>query len=181
MLEKTLESPLDCKVIKPVHLKADQSWIFIGRTDTQAEAPILWLPHVKNWLTGKDSDAGKDWRQEKKEMTEDEMVGWHHWLNGYELEQAPGVGDGQRSLAGCSPWGRKEHLNSTASPKTSILLGQTPQLPTELILTLYYSADSSQIDSSLSLSALSSAMKFFLFALMFLLFFLVCLSLYIFI
>ena len=113
-------------------------------------------------------------------MTQDEMVGWYQRLNGYELEQAPGVGDGQGSLAGCSPWGRKEHLNSTALPRTSILLGQTPQLPTELILTLYYSADSSQIDSSLSLSALSSAM-FFLFALMFLLFFLVCLSLYIFI
>ena len=109
------------------------------------------------------------------------MVGWHHQLNEHEFKQVLGVGDGQRSLAGCSPWGRKEHLNSTASPKTSILLGQTPQLPTELILTLYYSADSSHIDSSLSLSALSSAMKFFLFALMFLLFFLVCLSLYIFI
>ena len=83
MLEKTLESPLDCKEIKPVHPKGNRSWIFIGRTDVEAEAPILWLPDAKNWLTGKDSDAGTDWRQEEKGRTEDEMVGWHHWLNGW--------------------------------------------------------------------------------------------------
>ena len=86
MLEKTLESPLDCKEIQPVHPKGNQSWIFIGRTDVEAETPVLWPPDVNNWLIGKDPDAGKDWRQEEKGMTEDEMVGWHHWLNGHELE-----------------------------------------------------------------------------------------------
>ena len=106
MLEKILESPLDCKEIQPVSPKGNQSWICIGRTD--AEAPILWPPDVKNWLIWKDLDAGKDWRQEKKGMTEDEMVGWHHWLNAHEFEQAPGVGDGQGSLVCCSPWGCKE-------------------------------------------------------------------------
>ena len=108
VLEKTLESPLDCKEIPPVHPKGNQSWIFIGRTDAEAETPIFWPPDVKNWLLGKDPDAGKDWGQEEKGTTEDEMVGWHHWLNGREFEQAPGVGDGQGSLACCSPWGRKE-------------------------------------------------------------------------
>ena len=108
VLEKTLKSPLDCKKIKPVHPKENQSWIFIGRTDAEAEAPILWPSHAKNWLIGKDPDAEKDWRQEEKEMTEDKNVGWHHWLNGHEFEQALGVGDGQRSLACCSPWGSKE-------------------------------------------------------------------------
>ena len=108
VLEKTHESPLDCKEIKPVHPKGNQSWIFIGRTDAEAEALILWPPDAKNWLIGKDPDAGKDWRQEEKGMTEDEMAGWHHWLNDHEFEQAPGVGDGQGSLACCSPWGRKD-------------------------------------------------------------------------
>ena len=102
VLQKTLESPLDCKEIKPVNPKENQSWIFIGRTDAKAETPILWLPDVKNWLIWKDPDAGKDWSQEEKGMTEDEMVGWHHQLDGYEFEQAPGVGDGQGSLACCS-------------------------------------------------------------------------------
>ena len=88
--------------------KGNQSWIFIGSTDAKAEAPILLPPDSKNWLTGKDPDAGKDWRQEEKGTTEDEMVGWHHQLDGHEFEQAPGVGDGQGSLACCSPWGRKE-------------------------------------------------------------------------
>ena len=97
MLEKTLESPLDCKEIQPVHPKRNQSWIFIGRTDAEAETPILWPPDAKNWLTGKDSDAGKDWRQKEKGMTEDEMVGWHHWLDGHEFEQAAGAGDGQEA------------------------------------------------------------------------------------
>ena len=108
VLEKTLERPLDCKEIKPVHPKEDQSWMFIGRTAAEAEAPILWPPDVKNWLIWKDPDAGKDWGQEEKGMTVDEMVGWHHWLNGHEFEQALEVGDGQGSLVCCSPWGRKE-------------------------------------------------------------------------
>ena len=112
VLEKTLESPLDCKEIKPVHPKGNQPWIFIGKTDAEAEAPILWPPDAKNWLFGKDPDAGKDWRQEEKGMIEDEMVGWHHWLNRHEFEQALGVGGGQRSLVCCSPWDRKE-LNMT--------------------------------------------------------------------
>ena len=106
--ERTLESPLGCKEINPVNSKGDQSWIFIGRTDAEAETPILWPPDAKNWLLGKDPDAGKDWRREEKGMTEDEMVGWHHRLNGHEFEQATGVGDGQGSLECCSPWGRKE-------------------------------------------------------------------------
>ena len=85
VLEKTLESPLDCKEIQPVHHKGDQSWVFIGKTDAEAETPTLWPPDVKNWLTGKDPDAGKDWRQEEKGMTEDEMAGWHHWFSGHEF------------------------------------------------------------------------------------------------
>ena len=101
------ESPLDCKEIKSVYPKGNQSWMYIGRTDAEAETPILWPPDVKSWLAGKDPDAGKDWRQEKG-TTEDEMVGRHHWLGGHEFEQAPGVGDGQGRLACCSPWGRKE-------------------------------------------------------------------------
>ena len=98
VLEKTLESSLDCKEIQPVHSKGNQSWIFIGRTDAEAETPILWPPEVKSWLTGEDPNAGKDWRQEEKGTTEGEMVGWHHQLNGYEFEQALGVGDGQGGL-----------------------------------------------------------------------------------
>ena len=86
VFEKTFESPLNCKEIQPVHPKGDQSWIFIGRTDVETETPILWPPDVKNWLIGKDPDAGKDWRREEKGTTEDEMVGWHHWLNGHEFE-----------------------------------------------------------------------------------------------
>ena len=108
VLEKTLESPLDCKEIKPVHPKGNQSWLFIRRTDAEAETPILWPPDAKNWLIGKDPDAGKDWRQEEKGTTEDEMVGWHHWLNEHEFKQAPGICDGQGRLAWCSPWGLKE-------------------------------------------------------------------------
>ena len=103
---KTLESPLDCKEIQPVHPKGNQSWIFIGGTDAEAETPIHWPPDVKNWLIGNDPDAGEDWRQDEK-GTEDEIVGWHHWLNKHEFEQASGVG-GQGSLLCCSPWGCKE-------------------------------------------------------------------------
>ena len=98
---RRLETPLDCKEIQPVHPKGFQSWIFIGRTDAEADTPILWPPDAKNWFIGKDPDAGKDWRQEEKRMTENEMVGCHHQFNGYEFEQTPGVGDGQGSLA-CS-------------------------------------------------------------------------------
>ena len=108
VLEKTLESPLDCKEIQPVHPKRDQSWIFLGRTDAEAETTILWPPDTKNWLIWKDPDAGQDWRQEEKGMTEDEMVGRHDWLNGHEFEQAPGVSDGQGILECCSPRGHKE-------------------------------------------------------------------------
>ena len=105
VLEKTLESPLDYKEIKSVHPKGNQSWIFIGRTDAEAEATLIWPPDAKSWLLRKDPDAGKDWRQEEKGMTEDEMVGWHHRLNGHKFEQAPGDGEGQGSLACYCPWG----------------------------------------------------------------------------
>ena len=108
VLEQTLESPLDCKEFSSVNPKGNQFWKFLGRTDTDAEIPILWPPDAKNWLFGKDLDAGKDWRQEEKGITEDEMFGWHHWLDGHEFELAPGVGDGQGSLACCSPRGCKE-------------------------------------------------------------------------
>ena len=108
VLEKTLVSPLDCKEIKPVHPKGDQSWIFIGRTDVKVEVPILWPPDAKSWLIRKDHDAGKDWRQEEKGTTEHEMVGWYDWPNGREFEQAPGDAEGQGSLACYSPWGHKE-------------------------------------------------------------------------
>ena len=106
VLEKILDSPLDCKEIKPVNPTGNQSWTFIGKTD--AEVPVLWPPDAKNWLTGKDPGAGKDWRQEGKGTTENKMVECHHQLDGHEFEQAPGVGDGQESLACCSPWGWKE-------------------------------------------------------------------------
>ena len=128
MLEKTPESPLDCKEIQPVHPKRSQSWIFIGRTDAKAETPVLWLPDAKNWLIVKHPDAGKDWRQEEKGTTEDEMVGWHHWLNGREFEQALGVGDGQGRLAYCNPWGCKE-LDRTDWLNWTEQLGTKPVLP----------------------------------------------------
>ena len=108
VLEEALKGPLDFKEIQPVHSKGNQSWILIERTDAEAETPIRWPPDVKNWLTGKDPDAGKDQRQKEKRTTEDEMVGWHHWLNGHGFGWTLGVGDGQGSLACCSPWGHKE-------------------------------------------------------------------------
>ena len=108
VLEKTLESSLDCKEIQTVHPKGTQSWIFIGRTDVEAETPVLWPLDAKSWLIWKDPDAGKVWRQEEKGITEDEMVGWHHWLDGHEFQQALGVGDGQEDLVCCSPWDHKE-------------------------------------------------------------------------
>ena len=107
LLEKTLDSPLDYKKIKPINSKGTQSWIFTVRTDAETETPILWPPNVKSWLIGKDPDAGKDWRWEEKETAEDEMVGWHHWLDGHEFEQALGFGDGQGGLA-CSVRGLRQ-------------------------------------------------------------------------
>ena len=108
MLEKTLESPLDCKEIQPVHPTGDQSWVFIGGTDAKGETLILCPPYAKSWLIGKDPDAGKDWGQEEKGTTEDKMVGWHHRLNGHGFGWTPGVGDGQGGLVCCSAWDHKE-------------------------------------------------------------------------
>ena len=106
VLEKTLESPLDCKEIQPVHSEGDQPWVFIGRTDAKAETPVLWPPHEKSWFIGS-TDAGRDWGQKEKGMTENEMAGWHHWLDGHEFEWTLGVGDGQGGLACCDSWGHK--------------------------------------------------------------------------
>ena len=108
VLEKTLESPLDCKEIQPVHSEGDQPWDFFGGNDAEPETPILWPPHEKSWLIGKDPDAGRDWGQEEKATTEYEMAGWHHRLDGHEFEWTPGVGDGQEGLACCDSWGHKE-------------------------------------------------------------------------
>ena len=124
VLEETLESPLDCKEIQPVHPKGDQSCMFIGRTDVETETPILWPPDAKSWLIGKDPDAGKDWAQEEKGMTEDKMIGWHHRLKGHGFWQTPGVGDGQGSLVCCSPWGCKES-DMTEQLNCTELLGNT--------------------------------------------------------
>ena len=108
VLEKTLESPLDCKEIQVVHSEGDKPWDFFGRNDAKAETPVLWLPPAKSWLIGKDSDAGRDWGQEEKGTTEDEMAGWHHWLDARESEWTPGVCFGQGGMACCDSWGRKE-------------------------------------------------------------------------
>ena len=108
VLEKTLESLLDCKEIQPAHPKGDQSWVFSGRTDVEAETLILWPPYVKSWLIGKDPDAGRDWGQEEKGMTEDEMAGWHHWFDRHEFEWTLVIGDGQGGLACCNSWGCKQ-------------------------------------------------------------------------
>ena len=108
VLDKTLESPLDCKEIQPVHSEGVQPWDFFGSNDAKAETPVLWPPHAKSWLIGKDSDARRNWGQEEKGTTEDDMAGWHHWLNGCESEWTLGVGDGQGGLACCDSWGRKE-------------------------------------------------------------------------
>ena len=108
VLEETLESPLDCKEIQSVHSKGDQPWVFFGRNDAKAETPVLWPPHAKSWLIGKDSDAGRDWGQEEKGTTEDEMTGWHHRPDGHEFKWAPGIGDGQGGLVCCNSWGLKE-------------------------------------------------------------------------
>ena len=108
VLEKTLESPLDCKEIRPVHSQGDQPWDFFGRNDAKAETPVLWPPHAKSWLIGKDSDTGRDWRQEEKGTKEDEMAGWHHWLDGHESGWTLCVSDGQGGLVWCDSWGHKE-------------------------------------------------------------------------
>ena len=108
VLKKTLESPLDCKEIQPVHSKGDQPRVFFGSNDAKAETPVLWPPHAKSWLIGKDPDAGRDWGQKKRGTTEEEMAGWHHQLNGREFEWTPGDGDGQGGLACCDSWGHKE-------------------------------------------------------------------------
>ena len=121
VLKKALENPLDCKEIQPVHPKGKQSWMFIGRTDAEAETPISGPPDAKSWLIGKDPDAGKDWGQEEKGMTEDE-IGWHHWLNGHEFGWTLGVGDGQGGLVCCGSWGHRvrhdlaTELNWTGTP-----------------------------------------------------------------
>ena len=122
VLEKTLVSPLDCKEIQPVHPKGDQSWVFIGRTDAEAETPVLWPPHEKSWLAGKDSDAGRDWGQEKKGATEDEMAGWHHRLDAHEFGWTLGVGDGWGGLECCNSWGHKE-LDMTERLNWTELMG----------------------------------------------------------
>ena len=108
VLEKTLEGPWDCKEIQPVHSEGDQPWDFFGRNDAKAEAPVLWPPHAKSRLIGKDSDTGRDWGWEEKGTTEDEMAGWHHGLDESESELTPGDGDGQGNLACCDSWGHKE-------------------------------------------------------------------------
>ena len=108
VLEKTLGSPLDCKEIQPVHCEGDQPWDFFGRNDAKAETPVRWPPHTKSWLIGKNSDAGRDLGQEEKGTIEDEMAGWHHWLNGRESQWTPGVDDGQGGLACCDSWGCKD-------------------------------------------------------------------------
>ena len=108
VLEKTLESPLDCKEIQPVHPRRDQSWVFIGRTDIETETPILWSPDLKSWLFGKDPAAGKDWGREEKRTMADEMAGWHCRLGGHDFGWTPGVGDGQKSLVCGGSWGHKE-------------------------------------------------------------------------
>ena len=140
VLEKALESPFDCKEIQPVHPKENQSWIFIGRTDAEAETPVLRPPDTNNQLIGKDPDAGKDWRQEEKRTTVDEIVEWHHWLNGHEFEQALGVADGQGSLACYSPWGCKEstylsdstELNCQTISRPNVLCIVKPCMPCSL-------------------------------------------------
>ena len=138
VLEKTLESPLDCKEIQPVHSEGDQPWGFFGRTDAKAETPVLWSPHAKSWLIWKDPDAGRDWGQEEKGVTEDEMAGWHHWLNGRESGWTLGVGFVQGGLACCHSWGRKEldvteWLNWTETWRINQILKTKPNTNTHVL------------------------------------------------
>ena len=129
VLEKTFASPLACKESQPVHSKGDQSWVFIGRTDAEGETPILWPPHAKSWLTGKNSEAGRVWGQEEKGMTEDEMARWHHRLDGHEFVWPPGVGDGQGGLTCCNSWGRKESDTTEWLKWTETIHSQNSQQP----------------------------------------------------
>ena len=124
VLERTLESPLDCKEIQPVLSEGDQPWDFFGTNGAKAEMPVLWPPHAKSWLIGKDFDAGRDWGQEEKGMTEDEMAGWHHWLDGCESEWTLGVGDKQGSLACCNSWGHTESGTTERPNWTELSWGQ---------------------------------------------------------
>ena len=140
VLEKTLQSPLDCKEIQPVLSEEDQPWVFFGRNDAKAETPVLWPPHVKSWLIGKDSDAGRDWEQEEKGSTEDEMAGWHHWLDGHASEWTLGVGDGQGGVACGSSWGHKEldtteWLNWTEADMDTWFLPRSSFLSPSFVLT----------------------------------------------
>ena len=138
VLEKTLQIPLDCKEIKPVNPKGNQSWIFIGRTDSKAEAPIVWPPDAKSRLIGKDPDAGKDWRQGEQDMTEDEMVEWRHWLNGHKFEQTLGDSEGQGGLECCSPWGHKSWTQlSDLTTATKLLHGVGHKLLLKVSWELY--------------------------------------------
>ena len=135
VLEKTLESSLDCKEIQPAHSKGDQAWVFTGRTDAKAETAILCPPHAKRWLIGKNSDPGRNWVQ-KKGMTEDEMAGWHHWLDGHEFEWTPRVGVGQGTLVCCDTWGHKES-NTTEKLKWTELNWVLGQCYFFMIVTLW--------------------------------------------
>ena len=146
VLEKTLESPLDCEEIQSVHFKGDQPWVFFGRNDAKAETPVLGPPHVKSWLIGKDSDAGRDWGQEEKGTTKDEMAGWLHWLNAPESEWTLGVGDEPGGLACCDSWGCKES-ETTERLKWTELNWTDPQL--EYILVRDKSHVKGDTDSSL--------------------------------
>ena len=137
VLEKTLETPLVCKEIQPVHPKGNQSWLFIGRADVKSWNSNIWPPHGKSWLIGKDSEAGRDCGQEEKGTTEDEMAGWHHRLNGHVFEQTPGAGEGQGSLACCSSWGRKES-------DTAEQLNWTKQLNDSSSMQLFFSGNTIQ-------------------------------------
>ena len=123
-LVRNCDSIKRCKEIQPVHPEGGQSWVFTGRTDAEAETPILWPPHAKSWLTGKDPDAGRDWGHEEKGTTEDEMAGWHHWLNGHGFGWTPGIGDGQGGLVCCDSWGRKE--SDTTEPLNWTELKEVP-------------------------------------------------------
>ena len=140
VLEKTLEIPLDCKRIQSVYPKENQSWIFIERTDAEAKTPILLPPDVKNRLIRKDPDAGNDWRLEEKGMTEDDMIGWHHWLDGHEFEQALGVGDGQGSLACCSAWCCKDLDTTEGLNSTEVMTGKN--MPGVIYRAMYLNSNS---------------------------------------
>ena len=138
VLEKTPESPVDSKEIKPVNLKGNQPWIFVGRTDAEAEAPVFWSSGVNSWLIGKFPDAGKDWRQKEKRLSEDEMAGWHHQCNGRELGQTLGDGEGHGGLVCCSPWGRKESDTTERLSNNSPWCLHCPYSASNVVLSILY-------------------------------------------